>query len=74
MISNSFPVNPEMSSRGLPVYSARDCFNYAYDVVKGRWKPGEASIVNDPECAADYYNEFYDQFTEYEQVLWLLKI
>jgi len=47
---------------------------YARDVIKGRWVEAEPVIAQDPKCAADYYNKFYDQFTEQERVFWLLKI
>jgi hypothetical protein len=61
---------------GEPVITqyAAWAYMYARDVVGGRFPEGEAVIAQDPKCAADYYNKFYDQFTEHEKVLWLLKV
>lgn len=57
MISNGFPVKTAMSSRGLPVYNARNCFNYALNRVQGRWTPGESVIAQDSRWAYFYARE-----------------
>ena len=47
---------------------------YAIYVIKDRFPEGEAVIAQAPMSALYYYNDFKDQFTEHERVLWLLKI
>lgn len=54
--------------------SPKWAYCYAYDVIEGRWPPGEPVIATDPEWAAEYYNDFRKEFTEKEQVLWLLNL
>ena len=48
-------------------------YYYAHYVIKRRWHLGEAVIATDPTWALKYFNWFQKDFTEKEQVLWLLK-
>ena len=61
-------------ARGASWSIAVYAYRYALNVINGRWPLGEAAIAKDPEMALHYCNRFKDQFTEWEQVLWLLKI
>ena len=75
IIKDRFPEGEAVIAQNLNY-----AYRYARWVIEGRFIEGEAAIIQDPKCAADYYlaldyyNRFKDQFTEHEQVLWLLKI
>ena len=51
----------------------RWALQYCHEITGNRWPAAEPLISADPKAARRYFNRFRSQFTEHEQLIWLLK-